>query len=655
MTPAPSPSTSRPAQRPFGSPCRPRRGWGGRIAACLAVMLSFSAFGEMIWVEAEAARATNIGTDDALARQPGLAANLSGGQWLRGKVENGLFAEYDIDIAKEARFEFYVRKFWMHGAFRWRMDDRPWIEVASGQRILNSVQGTTGVPLSWIGLGYVGLAAGKHVLRVEMLKDVKYPSNAVFGYDCFVLSSTPFSPDGLNREGKPAPAAAASQGADFGRFIPRTMALLESSSPAHRTPVRIQFYGQSIIASGFADQAIGKYLREKYPNAVISMKNNAIGGYMAPALKETAWQDLYPECPDLVVFHAYGGEKGELEEIFANLRRYTTAEVLTWTHHVDNYGPGVDADRDASSALLGRLAAKYGLELADVRARWKEHLKETHLSPQDLLTDQIHLNPKGGNLLGECLVPHFRVNPRASDDWRKRIRTISLAAPHPDVSHDPAAWQTTSAGLIGTVAKPLRLAFTGNRVDLTAIPVGNPAGSATILLDGKAPSTLPATHAVTRCTNAPGAWWPAIRRVVVDERAVPQEFTVMFRNLTPDGKDFVFEVTGAVSGPAGTGKAGTDFTSPAGIRIAAGDVTLAAVYTTLKKALPPTFEARFSVRSMSLDRWHAVATLREGVVKQETVVHVWDSGPHVLEIIPDGNGPVGIGSLTVHEPEGVHP
>lgn len=444
--------------------------------------------------------------------------------------------------------------------------------------------------------------------------------------------------------------AESSDASSYGKYIPRTMALLESATPQHRTPVRILFYGQSIIGSGFADIAIGKYLSEKYPNAEVVIKNAAIGGYEAPKLSKTSWADLYPFYPDLVVFHVYGGRNGELEEIFRNIQTYTTAEVLTWTHHVDNLG--IDAQRDKDAEWQKELATKYGQEIVDVRTSWKEYLQENHKKPNDLLRDQIiHLNQEGGDLLGRLLVPHFQVCPTASYNWEQRVKTLKISEPHPEITFDENAWKKSGDGRVSAISQPLRINFTGNRVDLIGLSSVPGGGSAQILVDGQAPSALAETYVVSRSSIAPGAWWPAVDRVILGQNPTTDQYTMAFHEVSLDGHNYSFDLRGESTGDEGSGKSGEDFISKSGrIRINAADIDVEAVRTVLQKDLPPNFDIKWKVYSISRDVWQSSSAPDKGRVDQSTVIQLRDSGTHLIEVVPNGDGQVGIHSIMVYNP-----
>ncbi|HEY9250727.1 MAG TPA: hypothetical protein VIO38_16420 [Rariglobus sp.] len=607
----------------------------------------------MVWIEAEQVRGTNIQNDGPGApKSPEQTAALSGGNWLTGKVAPDLFAEYDVNVPESGRHSLYARRFWLHGAFRWRFDNGPWLN--QDQPIQTALDNMTcpGGPLTWVDLGYVDLTAGPHVLRIELLADSAYKFNKVFAFDCFVLSNRNFQPKGLERT-IAAPAAVLEDPKELGRHLPRTMALLQSAAPGHRTPVNILLYGQSIIASSFVTSELRQYLQKTYPDARITLTNTAIGGYTAEHLHRTAWQDLYPAYPDLVIFHDYGGEKtGELEEMFRNIRRYTTAEILTWTHHVDNFGSGVDRDREESAAFNRALAKKYGYEIAEVREQWKEHLKLTRAARTDFLVDKlIHLNPPGAKLLVGYLIPHFKDNPLASDVWKQCVRTLDLSQPQPEVTCAPGSWKTTPAGLVSTGDQPLRIAFTGNRVELVGAPATGSTGGVRVLIDGKPPSAHPGAYTADRSTLAPGAWWPAVSHVVLGPDPIEDTCTLSFTNVSPDGTRYDFTVKSLRSGDEGQGASGRDFVSRSGrIRIAADDLDIAGVKRVTKKDLPPAFEASFNIRRLGLDQWSQPANPRPEIIIRDTVFQELETRPHVLELVPDGKAPVALRGIILHNP-----
>jgi hypothetical protein len=215
------------------------------------------------------------------------------------------------------------------------------------------------------------------------------------------------------------------KGIVFGDRIRRTMNLLSTSTKEKPNKVKIVFFGQSIIKQDYSRKIIESKLRQNFPHAQLEVLNTAIGGYQAPYSARTMFHQVIPHQPDLIVFHVYAGEKdGKYEEILKNFRRYTTAEVVTITHHLDNYGEAVDKDRDAASQLRRDLAVKYGFELVEVRENWRKYLTMHGLKVTDMLSDKI---TEGGSrfvAVRNNLDPDEGIHCRHSRE--NRIRCVCL-------------------------------------------------------------------------------------------------------------------------------------------------------------------------------------------------------------------------------------
>jgi hypothetical protein len=604
-----------------------------------------------IWWEAESAARTTMTTDGYFpSLTPEQCRVLSGGKMLNGQADANAtaFAEYDLEVPTAGTYDLFQRKWWEHGAYRWRFDDGAWVTVGDGQRTFDPVD-MGGNPINWMDLGYVPLTAGHHVFRLEMLPNSTYRFAKPYGFDCFVLASPGYVPAGISHEGAVSHFIAIKE-ADFGKNLPRTMALLRSATPTHRTRLKVLGYGQSIVANSQAASMLVKHLQEAYPNAEISFRNTAIGGYQAPMLRKTCWYDLYPEYPDLVIFHDYGGEKtGEFEEMYRNLRRFTTAEVLTWTHHVDNFAAGVDAERDVSSEFLKEMAQKYGYEIADVRSAWKERLKHTHESPQAYLLDQIHLNGAGTQLLYDTLLPHLRVNPQASDLWRKQVIDLPLEQGGA-VAYTAADAVLRDGQLVTQAGGVVKVSFCGNRLDLSALPSGGAQAVLEFTLDGRKPSECPSGYAATRPTLAPSVWWPSINLISLGDRPVAQDYVLSFTGVSPDGKTYAFSASGSVSGDEGSGAADKDFTSRSGTcSIKAEDVAFKGVKEISGKDMPKEFTVAFSVRSMSRDRLAIDAHGTDVEAAMTTIIQCREDKPHTVEIRTT-SGPAAIAGIRVYSP-----
>jgi hypothetical protein len=173
------------------------------LATALALATTAAqATADHVWWEAEAPVATNF---PPAAQNPfapadaAQAALLSGGAWIgvSGPRPGPLFAEYDVVVPAGGTWNFYVRKFWYHGPFRWQWDDGPWTEVRSGYALMDEVTLRLHTVANWVSLGRVDLAPGTRRLRIELLEN-----DGAAAFDCFVITRAPFQARGALRPGE---------------------------------------------------------------------------------------------------------------------------------------------------------------------------------------------------------------------------------------------------------------------------------------------------------------------------------------------------------------------------------------------------------------------------------------------------------------------
>ena len=439
----------------------------------------------------------------------------------------------------------------------------------------------------------------------------------------------------------------------FGSGIQRTMSLLACSNPWKHNPVSILVYGQSITGQGYIDRYLKVELPKLYPDARISIENRSIGGYEAPRLVRTSSQDMYPVYPDLIIFQDYGGNyTGELERMLSNVRRYTTSEFMILTHHVD---AGGDANAQHSKTIR-ELAAKYGCELADMRSEWNTFLKEENLEPKALLSDSVHLNDRGGDLMARLVARHFVLNPYLAKPWGNIVRTYEARRPIEEATDEirfsGAPWKVENGGTIGIDPKSaLVLDFVGNRIDVVFQDIKGKLGTAKVLIDGKAPSSFISTWATTRSSTLPDWWFPCVDRITLGGKPVVEDWSLNIHFNKVDGTDFTFEAIGSVTGKDGTGNGKKTFVSNSGIiRIDPMDYSSAGVYAYRKVPLPKDLLVKWSVYCMGLDVFKPVVSSEQGEINRITIVKGLPNGQHELRIIPNGNGPVPVKEVIIHDP-----
>ena len=152
-----------------------------------------------VWWEAESPRSSNFPAENPFA--PGTeqaARSLSGSSWIGADhPATPLFAEYDVTVRKHGVYDFYARKFWRHGPFRWRFDSQPWQRCGPDVALLDDVVLAKFVNVNWVSLGAVDLGPGRHLLRIELDSGV-----GAVAFDCFLLIDGPFTPRGKLKPGQ---------------------------------------------------------------------------------------------------------------------------------------------------------------------------------------------------------------------------------------------------------------------------------------------------------------------------------------------------------------------------------------------------------------------------------------------------------------------
>jgi hypothetical protein len=442
----------------------------------------------------------------------------------------------------------------------------------------------------------------------------------------------------------------------FGQHIQRSMTLLATSNKELHRPVRILLYGQSIVGSGAFTKYMGTYFAQRYPFADIQFDNLAIGGFGGDRLVRTAVHDLYPYYPDLMIFHVYAGQRsGEVERIISNVRRYTTSDIILFEDHRTK-GQEIS---DASVGFWRYLAAKYDCELVEVSTEWPRYLKEHNLEPAQMLRDGTHPSVDGYAVLAALVERHLKYNPMFSDPWDTKViryearRPLSEADDEIVLSGD--GWTLDKEGIVGSDAKSkLHLEFEGNRVDLVAEHTkGDPGGTARILIDGKPPSADIGTTTISRPSAGPGTWFPAVMRVSHSKPLLTEDWTLKVTRISPDAKDFDYDVTGSKTGPDGSGNSLKMFRSKSGrVVIDPADWMLADIMKIFKEtsAPPVGYEVHWKTIPQYVDVYKALPTVDAAKVYATTLAQGLTNGKHTLDILLNGDGPVPIEAIQVYRP-----
>ncbi|AEE96984.1 fibronectin type III domain-containing protein [Mahella australiensis] len=166
----------------------------------------YSATGNYIWWEGESPIETNYPEhSDFDISTEGEWELLSGDNWLtsdgeRAAGQDPYFAKYQLEVPADGEYNFWVRKFWKHGPFRWRFDNQEWNYVGSDVSLADNVDLRTFICANWVNIGKVNLTAGTHVFEFELT--AAEGESTVSGFDCFMLTPDLFVPRGELKPGE---------------------------------------------------------------------------------------------------------------------------------------------------------------------------------------------------------------------------------------------------------------------------------------------------------------------------------------------------------------------------------------------------------------------------------------------------------------------
>ena len=271
--------------------------------------------------------------------------------------------------------------------------------------------------------------------------------------------------------------------------------------------------------------------------------------------------------------------------------------------------------------------------LIDLREKWRKHLADNGIAVKDLLSDAVHLNPKGcdlyAKLIGEELVrvPELGDDPAASGT----ITTIAPNAPQ------------VARGADGS----LTLRFTGNRVVAVSDGTGAAGAKARVLLDGKPMDDVKELWAISRPSVGPaGIWMPAINNIAFDRPPVEEDWTLTcLPDSTPDGKKIHFKLQGSVTGDDGEGWSTELFVSRSQRAIILPTDWRVAWTLGYKKA---TLPEGFKVKWRSYPLFERVYEPKPAGTRT-VLAQGCASQAHTLTLIPSG-GALGIKAFVVYAP-----
>ena len=198
----------------------------------------------------------------------------------------------------------------------------------------------------------------------------------------------------------------------------------------------------------------------------------------------------------------------------------------------------------------------------------------------------------------------------------------------------------------------MKLPFDGNRIEVIAAQTDEAKlGTARVLIDGKAPSQFPELYYHGRPTAAPTVWWPSINKFGNEKPLVVEKWTLKFTELDVERKILKFSLSGSVTGPDGEGDASQRFVSNSGrVVIEPGDWSVINALAYSKKPVPEGYVITWETRPLFEDVYQPPATPDKSREYATTLAQGLSNGPHVLELIPNGDGAVPIKGFKVYKP-----
>lgn len=181
-----------------------------RPALCLLVAAALRA-ADYVWLEGEKPTSTNV---EANLKGWGNTQFLSEGNWLcymvkdadaeKAVPKDGALFTYDFEIATKGNYELWDRIGFesIRTPFQWRLDRGEWHDVKGDELCSDLMRIEFWCEVSWLKLGEVELAPGKHVLEIRVPvtyhddKGTKKPNSVNFTTDAFCFCLGQFRPNG---------------------------------------------------------------------------------------------------------------------------------------------------------------------------------------------------------------------------------------------------------------------------------------------------------------------------------------------------------------------------------------------------------------------------------------------------------------------------
>ena len=465
---------------------------------------------------------------------------------------------------------------------------------------------------------------------------------AVESFSLAAAAETPQPPKG-------APEYRAMPRPDDGASMALTVQKLEADFDPQR-PLLIWAIGSSFTNGLGNGDLLAELVRQRFPNAP-EITYKKIAGNSTSYHFSHGWARhlVIPDQPDVVLIYNFGRTE-DLEQMIAELRRNTTADILVGSLHWCMPHKTVWPDPEARNShqdpqALRALCEKYGVEFVENRREMTEYMLANGLAVEDLLADSVHESRYAARMTVMNIARHFHRSDQFHYQPQTRERRVEVenAAGIAKESGKWTAAEQDDARMATGQDSTMTVLFRGNRIDLIGWR-GPGGGTADIWIDGKPADQIDAFYALyiqPDPKNAPCPPNPPRDRcphaVSLGHGLVPQQWTM---TMTSDRGDY--EIVGSVTGPDGSGNALRPFTSTS------GQILVDPEFWRDAKNNRSGDRFTFEVVRTTLGRVDFKAPARE----KFRVRLAWNlaNQPHVLKLVPKGDGAVTVDAFDVFEP-----
>ncbi len=404
-----------------------------------------------------------------------------------------------------------------------------------------------------------------------------------------------------------------------------------------------------------------RMIQERFPNAPpIIYKKHAGSGTPWDFARGWVRQFVVADQPDLVFTYTNGSPEG-LEKLILEVRRHTTADVLTGSLHFFERSKLTEQEIERGLVdweQVRAISRKYDVEFVENRRELADYLKRIGEEPPTLVGDPVHQNAHGRLRIWDNIVRHVAKHRNPSYDPASRERRLRVTSP-PEGTEEKITttgdWTTSGDCLVARQKDArIRVTFRGNRLDVIGkrTPGG---GTAKILVDGVPGDQVPAffTNFIQpgrdnqRVLEGPGPGDVAPHAVSLGKNVVPQSWTI---TMTSDTGDYRLE--GSATGLDGQGNSLKPFTSNSGQIIIEPELWR---HTRIDPKTNEPFYANRAGDTFQFDVYRSSVgevsfNSPEEQAFYEPLVQNLKNTLHTVEMIASGDGEVTIDSFYVYQP-----